>query len=333
MPEPYKEENYTYSIKEPVAEAVRNGANMIDTAANYRYRMSEREIGEALESLDAEGFTREELIIASKAGFIPLDFPFPKDPYVWINETLIDGGLATKEEIIADQHCLSPGFLRWSVEESLKNLGVETLDILYLHNPETQLGYVSPEVLNSRIEAAFALFETLADEGKIKAYGIASWNGFLYEESDMEYLGLSGMIALAKKAGGDAHRFRHLQLPYNLAKTDAYAYPNQKGPDGKYYTVLQLAQAYGLNVVGSSALLQMNLFKKPLAATVTQLLGVPEMTDIQHALQFARSAKGIVSALFASTSPAHVRENLLLGHVPRCAAQNYQKLFGFSHVV
>jgi len=70
MPEPYKEDNYTYSLKEVIEEAVRNGTNMIDTAANYRYQMSEREIGEALKELLDEGYKREELIIASKAGFI-----------------------------------------------------------------------------------------------------------------------------------------------------------------------------------------------------------------------------------------------------------------------
>lgn len=68
-----------------------------------------------------------------------------------------------------------------SCEQSLKNLGIETLDIFYLHNPETQLGYVDQETFYSRIEAAFTLFEALIREKKIVSYGIAAWNGFLYE--------------------------------------------------------------------------------------------------------------------------------------------------------
>lgn len=329
MPEPYKEDNYTYSLKEVIKEAVKNGTNMIDTAANYRYQMSEREIGEALKELADEGYKREELILSSKAGFIQLDFPFPKDPYVWINENLVQSGLATKEEIITDQHCLTPAYLQWSLELSLKNLDAETLDIFYIHNPEIQLGYVSYDELMDRLQAAFELCEAMVKAGKIRAYGIASWNGFLYQEGDMEYLGLNDVMTRVHKAGGTDHHFRYIQVPYNLGKAHAFSYPNQKGPDGRYYTVLQMAQNYGLGVVGSSSLLQMNLFKKPFNQEVVDLLGVPEMTDIHHALQFSRSAKGIVSSLFATIRPEHAKDNLLIGHAPKVSSENYQKIFGF----
>ena len=139
--EPYREENYVINYKEAVKTAIENGINMIDTAINYRYQVSEEEIGEALAELFIEGkVKREALVIASKAGFLPLEFPFPEDPYQWIKTEILDTGLATKDEIIIDQHCMSPDYLRWSVEKSLQNLGIKTLDILYLHNPETQLG-------------------------------------------------------------------------------------------------------------------------------------------------------------------------------------------------
>lgn len=328
MPEPYKEDNYTYSLKEVIKEAVRNGTNMIDTAANYRYQMSEREIGEALKELLDEGYKREELIIGSKAGFLQLDFPFPKDPYVWIDETIVKSGLATKEEIITDQHCLTPAYLRWSLEQSLKNLGIETLDIFYIHNPEIQLGYISYEELMDRLEAAFVLCEALVKEGKIRNYGIASWNGFLYQEGDMEYLGFNDIMERVQKAGGSNHRFRYIELPFNLAKAHAFSYTNQKGPDGRYYTMLQMVQNYGLCAVGSSSLLQMNLFKKAFNRDVSELLGPEEMTDIHRALQFGRSAKGIVSSLFATIRPEHAKDNLLIGHMPKVDGQNYQKIFG-----
>lgn len=328
IPEPYKEENYTFSFKEVIIEAVKNGANMIDTAINYRYQQSEREIGEALKELAAQGFGREELLLTSKAGFLPLDFPFPKDPYAWINETVIQSGLATKEEVIDDQYCISTAYLEWSLEKSLKNMGLETLDIFYLHNPETALGKLPYEALLAYIEAAFALFEKKAAEGKIRHYGIATWNGFLYQEGDMEYLALQDVVHIARKVGGENHHFKYIQLPYNLAKTHAYSYPNQKGPDGRYYTVMQAAAGFGLGVVTSSSLLQMNLFKKPFVQSTVELLGVTEMTDIHHALQFSRSG-GAVSALFGSHDPEHVKTNLLLGHFPKAKKENYQKIFGF----
>jgi aryl-alcohol dehydrogenase-like predicted oxidoreductase len=314
--EPYKEENYLLNYKESVQTALLGGINLIDTAINYRYQTSEREIGEAITELVGEGkISRDQFVLTSKAGFIPLDFPFPENPYTWINEHVVEAGLAEQDEVVIDQHCMSPAYLRWSVEQSLKNLQVETLDILFLHNPETQLGYVDREEVMQRIAKAFELFEELVEEGKIRAYGIASWNGFLYGDDHMEYLSLKEMVALAEAAGGKAHHFEYLQAPVNLAKPHALAYSNQAGPDGKYYTLMQAASGYGLKVIGSSSLLQMNLFKAPFAPEVKTLLGTEEFNDVHTALQFARSS-GAISALFGAVDPLHVKSNLLLGHLP-----------------
>ena len=328
-PEPYKEENYVFSIKDVITAAVESGANLIDTAINYRYQMSEREIGEALKELFEKGYGREELILASKAGFIPLDFPFPKDPYAWIDEEMIQKGLCTKEEVIIDQHCISPKFLEWSLEQSLKNLGVDTLDIFFLHNPEMQLGHVPYETVLERIEAAFELFERKVAEGKIKAYGVASWNAFLYEPENMEYLSLLDVVKIAQKVGGENHHFKYLELPYNLAKTDAYSYTNQKAPDERFYTTLQVARGFGIATIASSPLLQMNLFKRPFSKQVTDLLGLKEMTDIHNALQFSRSAPGIIGTVFGAIFADHVQENMLLAHFPKVPVENYQNIFGF----
>ena len=315
--EPYREENYVVSFKESVKKAVAGGINLIDTAINYRYQMSEREIGEALSELFAEGkASRDQLFITSKAGFIPLDFPFPENPYEWIDQTLIKSGLAAKDEIIIDQHCLSPKYLRWSVEKSLENLGIETLDVLFLHNPEVQLGYVDYMTLRIRIADAFKLFEQLVEERKIRAYGVAAWNGFLYEDGHTEYLSLKDIVSIAEEVGGPGHHFKYVESPFNLAKPHAFAYANQKGPDGRYYTLLQAVQGFGLNLLAASSLLQMNLFKGKFDERVRELLGAGELTDVISALQFARSG-GVLSALFGAVDPRHVEDNLLLSYLPQ----------------
>ena len=139
--EPYKEENYVFHYIEGVKEAIKSGINLIDTASNYRYGQSEKEIGIALEELFQENSVkREELIICSKGGFIQLEFPFPKNPYTWIEENIINTSLAKLEDIELDQHCMTPDYLEWSCKQSLKNLGVKTLDIYFLHNLEIQIG-------------------------------------------------------------------------------------------------------------------------------------------------------------------------------------------------
>lgn len=331
--EPYREENYVVNYKDSVKLAVLNGINHIDTAINYRYQVSEEEIGEALQELFSEGkASREQLIITSKAGFLPLEFPFPENPYQWIEKEVIAKGLATKDDVVIDQHCMAPDYIRWSVEKSLKNLGLETLDIMYLHNPETQLGYIDYELLLERVEKAFVVFEELVQEGKIRAYGIAAWNGFLYEESHKEYISLMDIVKIAQKVGGEKHHFKYVQSPFNLVKTEAYRYSNQKGPDGRYYTLLQAANGFGLQVMASSSLLQLNLFKGKFAPNIGEALGTSEFNDLLTALQFARSG-GIMSALFGAVDPQHVEDNLTLAFLPAAKYEQLQSLFGGSHAL
>lgn len=332
-PEPYKEDNYIINFTESIRTALGRGINLIDTAINYRYQISEREIAEALKPMFEEGeIARDEVIVISKGGFIPLDFPFPDNPYGWIQENVIDAELASKEEIVIDQHCIAPGFLRWSFETSLKNLELDSIDIYLLHNPETQLGYVDPETLYGRIEAAFALFEELRKEGKMGAYGIAAWNGFMYEEEHTEYLSLARIVEIARKVGGEGHGFKYVQSPFNLAKPHAYAYANQKCDDGYYYPIMHACAKYGLTFLASSPLLQKNLFKRPFSPKIAEMMNTGELTDVASALQFARSA-GAISAIFGAVDPMHVVDNSMLAFIPSASPQAMQVLMKDAHAL
>lgn len=332
-PEPYKEDNYIINYADAIKTALRNGMHFIDTAINYRYQMSEREIGEALAEMISSGeIKREEVIVASKGGFIPLDFPFPDNPYGWIQENMIDGELCTKEEIIIDQHCMTPAYLRWSVEQSLKNLSLDTIDIFFLHNPETQLGYVDQETFYGRIEAAFELFEDLRNENKIGAYGIAAWNGFLYEEDHLEYVSLGKVVEIARRVGGEHHGFKYLQSPFNIAKPHAYNYANQMCEDGFYYPLMTACARYDISLLGSSALLQKNLFKRPFSSKVGELMQTSNLSDVATALQFARSA-GAICSIFGAVDPAHVADNAILGYVPCATASAINALMKDSDAV
>lgn len=331
--EPYKEDNYIINYAQAIKTALRSGIHLIDTAINYRYQMSEREIGEALGEMISSGeLCRNEVIIASKAGFIPLDFPFPENPYGWIEQTILRPKLATSEEIIIDQHCMTPAFLRWSCEQSLQNLGLETIDIFFLHNPETQLGYIDEALFYQRIEKAFELFEALRSEGKIAAYGIAAWNGFLYEEEHMEYISLKKIVEIAKRVGGEAHGFKYLQSPFNMAKVHAYTYNNQQCEDGKYYPLMQACAQFGLTFLGSSPLLQKNLFKRPFAPKIAQMMKTQELSDVASALQFARSA-GAITAIFGAVNPSHVSDNSILAYLPGASSQAMETLIRDAYAV
>lgn len=324
--EPYKEENYLFHYIEAVKEALRNGINVIDTASNYRYGQSEKEIGIALKELGDE-VKREELIICSKGGFIQLDYPFPENPYTWIEENIINTKLATTQDIELDQHCLTPDFLEWSLKRSLKNVGIDSFDIYYLHNPEMQLQRLGEKEFYKLIEKIFKRFEKLADEGLLKYYGVAVWNGFTSDRVD-ELLSLEKLVQCAIKVGGEHHRFKYIQFPFNMGKTAPYTLPTQK-VKGEECTIMQAAYRLRIGVISSSSLLQRKLFQKPFSAEVGVILD-DTMTikdDVGLALQFVRSTPTIVSSLFGSIVPKHIKENCEIAKVKSVPTAKYNLLY------
>ena len=73
---------------------------------------------------------------------------------------------------------MTPAYLQNQLEQSLRNMNIDCVDVYYVHNPESQLGSVSEEEFYSRLRAAFERLEQNIAQGKIKMYGVATWNGF-----------------------------------------------------------------------------------------------------------------------------------------------------------
>jgi len=111
--------------------AVDKGINFIDTADLYGNRESEKAIGRLLKSRS------EEIYVATKCG----------------RRTAkpTDNGFTTKG-------------IRQFVEDSLKNMQLDTLDLIQLHCPPTEV-YYRPEI--------FELFDRLIEEGKIRHLGVS----------------------------------------------------------------------------------------------------------------------------------------------------------------
>src|ERR1044072_8010553 len=89
-----------------VTRAVDLGANVIDTAANYRYQRSERAIGEALLQLTQKGFSRDEIIVCTKGGYLPFDGAPPRDVRSYIEETFVKPGIAGFEDFVGGSQCI-----------------------------------------------------------------------------------------------------------------------------------------------------------------------------------------------------------------------------------
>ncbi|KIQ22088.1 aldo/keto reductase [Flavobacterium sp. MEB061] len=111
--------------------AIDNGVNFIDTADVYENGLSETAVGRVVRSRS------ERIYVATKCGR-------------QINPHVNEG--------------YQPKVLQKYVEDSLKRMGLETLDLIQLHCPPTEV-YYRPEI--------FEMFDRLKDQGKILNLGVS----------------------------------------------------------------------------------------------------------------------------------------------------------------
>lgn len=308
-----------------VIGAVELGVNVIDTAVNYRHQRSERAIGEALAGLIQAGkLQRDEVFLATKGGFLAFDGEEPPDPNAYFRGRFLETGLVQPDEVAAGCHVMSPKYLADQIEVSRRNLGVETIDLYYVHNPETQLQGGTREAFYARLADAFQALEEAVKTGKIRAYGTATWNAYRVQPSAPESVSLMQVLKIAEEAGGPAHHFRALQLPFNLAMLEALD-PAMQLLEGQPAPALVAARSRGLMVFASASLLQGRL-TEGLPAEITQHFAGLE-TDAQRAIQFVRSTPGITSALVGMSTPEHLKENLATARVAPMAFKDYRAMF------
>ena len=290
-----------------VRRALQLGLNVVDTAINYRNQRSERAVGAALRE---SGQARDGVVLCTKGGYLAFDGGRPHDARAYVEETFLRPGILQADEIVAGCHSMAPRYLADQIERSRRNLGVDCIDVYYLHNPETQLGEVPrPEFLR-RLRLAFEALETACGDGADRD-ATAPPPGAVTGSSARTRSTSRSPKSDGRRArvGGDAHRFRALQLPFNVEMDEAATFRNQ----GEL-TLLQAARAAGLMVFASASVLQGRLTQQLPQAVRDALHGVD--TDAQRALQFARSTPGITCALVGMKTPAHVEENAMLAKVP-----------------
>ena len=310
-----------------ITRAAELGVNVIDTAANYRFQRSERSVGEALKRLHAAGFAREELVVCTKGGYLPFDGQPPAGQAgvrAYVEETFVKTGVAQLSDIVAGSHCMTPGYLSHQIAQSLRNIGLETIDVYYVHNPETQLQTLAREEFAARLRAAFGQLERERADGRIRFYGVATWNGFRAREGERGHHALEAMWESAREVGGDDHGFRFVQLPINLAMPEALVAENQPHA-GAPVSLLEAAKELGVTVVASASILQGKV-ARDLPERVRRPLGSLS-TDAQTAIQFTRSTPGVTTALVGMSRREHVEENLQLARVAPASAEDYQRLF------
>jgi aryl-alcohol dehydrogenase-like predicted oxidoreductase len=200
-----------------ISACLAQGVNRIDTASHYRAGRAERCVGAAVRAAVAAGrLRREAVLVSSKAGFAHAP----------------DGALV---------HRLDPVFLRDQLDASRERLGMETIDIFYLHNPEVGLRCSDSRHFWSDLGKAIEALEGFAARGLIGEYGIATWDGLWRHALDMERI-----VDLARRIAGDGHRLRHLQTPLDMTAPQTGA--------SRQTETFRRARACGLSVVVSAAL-------------------------------------------------------------------------------
>ncbi len=308
-------------VTSAVKQTILSGINVIDTAINYRSQKAERSVGKSISELISDNIiSREQIFLSSKNGYVTNDADVKLGFWEYVKEEYSQKGVVKEGDITSSYHCMTPKYLSDQLDRSLKNLNIECLDLMYLHNAvEGQIKDVSKEKFLENLQSVFELYEQKRDEGKIKFYGMATWDCFRVTSDNPQYLSLEEVVTMAKKIGSDNHGFRFIQLPFNMHYDQALLAKNQSyGTEN--ISILESAVRLNIGVFTSVPFMQGKLLTPGI---------MPEFNDLKpslRALQFIRSSPGVLAPLVGQKSLEHVSENLEIMKIPQIPTDEFLTL-------
>lgn len=309
------------AVEDAVSKSIESGAvNVIDTAINYRAMRSEKSIGRALlRMIDEDLITRNQVFIATKNGYITNDGDFPNiDVMEYMQKMYISSGVISANDISSGYNVMNPGYLARCIDKSLTNMHLSTIDLVYIHNAfESWNQDVDKEKFMSMLASAFETYERYRSLGKIRYYGMATWTCFRAKPNEGEYLSLETCMKAAERVGGKSHGFRFIQLPYNLAYSEALLLRNQTVGSEKNLTVLEAASKMGVGVFTSIPLFQGRLLQAKIPDFGGQTEIVPKL------LQIVRSTPSVIAPLVGHKKADHVNENLKIAKYPPLGKEEF----------
>ena len=307
-------------VKNAVKKSVLARMNVIDTAINYRAQKAERSVGQAISELINENkISRDEIFISTKNGYVTNDGDIQEDLMQYVMRELGKPGIVKEGDISSGYHCMTVPYLEDQLNRSLKNLQLECVDLIYLHNAVEGNPEMTKDTFLQKLKDVFEFYEQKRKDGKIRFYGMATWECFRVAEDHKMFLSLEKVIEIAKSVGGDDHGFRFIQLPYNLHLDQAFMQKNQI-VEGKSLSILDSAKQLNVGVFTSVPLMQGRLLDwakdKPALSEVSPSVGL---------LQFIRSTPGVLAPLVGQKSDAHVTENLEVMKIDVLSEDNFVK--------
>ena len=316
-PDSITDEKVTNAVK----QSITSGVNVIDSAINYRSQKAERSVGKAISELITDGkISRDQIFLSSKNGYVTNDADVQLGFWEYVKQEYTEKGIVSEGDITSGYHCMTTSYLSDQLDRSLKNLDVECIDLMYLHNAvEGQVKDVSREQFLENLKSVFELYEQKRDEGKIQFYGMATWECFRVASDNAQYLSLEETVNLAQKIGGVNHGFRFIQLPFNMHYDQALLAKNQT-LSNQSISILEAAVTLGIGVFTSVPFMQGRLLAPG---------AMPEFSDLKpslRALQFIRSSPGVLAPLVGQKSMEHVSENLEIMKIPALSDVEFLEL-------
>ena len=311
------------AVENAVYQSVRSGAiNVIDTAINYRAMKSEKSIGRALLRLVNDGvISRDQVFVSTKNGYITNDGDYPNiDVMEYMHRMYIQTEVITADDISSGYNVIKPSYLAKCIDKSLTNMHLSTIDLVYIHNAfESWYQDVSREQFMEMLAKAFEMYEKYRANNKIRYYGMATWTCFRVPSESPEYLSLEQAVKCAEGVGGKDHGFKFIQLPYNLAYSEALLLRNQSVQSEGNLTILQAAAKLNIGIFTSIPLFQGRLFR-------SQIPNYGNATDpVAKLLQIIRSSSSVIAPLIGQKRPEHVEENLKVANMPPLSEEEFQQ--------
>lgn len=248
------------------------GVTFFDTADMYGVGGSERLLGRELRS---QG---DRVVIASKCGY---SFSGKLRAISWVKPLLrplvtrLRGVKSAAAGVMQSQRSqnFDPAYIRSCVDASLARLGVERIDLFFLHDP--------PMSVIERGEALGAL-RSLRQEGKLRVIGVSC-------DEDV------AVRALKEPGGG----IGAVQVSANLLEQRPLS------------TVLPLARGLGVGFIARQPFANGRLFREESVKRVLAAHGLPNDAGAvaSLALRFLRSVDGVSSVLPSMIRPEHLRAN------------------------
>jgi aryl-alcohol dehydrogenase-like predicted oxidoreductase len=314
------------AIENAIYESIKSGAmNVIDTAINYRAMKSEKSIGRALLRLIRDRIiSREQIFISTKNGYITNDGDFPAIGMMeYMQKMYISPGLISQSDISASYNVLNPTYIERCIDRSLYNMKLSTIDLVYVHNSfESWYQDVTKEEYIEMLRKVFQVYERYRSKNKIRYYGMATWTCFRVPYGSSEYLSLEEIVKLAQSVNegkSNDHGFRFIQLPYNLAYSEALLLKNQNVGDEKNLSILEAASKLNIGVFTSIPLFQGRL----LHANIPNYNS--ELTDpVAKLVQVVRSTPSVIAPLLGQKKPEHVEQNLKIADTPPMQVEEFR---------